>query len=151
MFEFGIVLLVAGALIVAAEIHSFTIYLVAVAIACFVAGSLAFWVHTSLPATMIAFALVLIAGLPAAHYARRLLSNSESDRISHDDVGARVEVVTARRGTIRVAYRGAEWDARPIVGLPMDRIRPGVLLRVAGRDGNILIVEEGDDVAPTGT
>lgn len=151
MFEFGIVLLVAGALVVAAEIHSLTIYLIAVALACFTAGSLALWAHTTLPATVVAFALVLIAGLPAAHFARRLLSNPESDRISHDDVGATVEVVTAQRGNVRVAYRGAEWDAQPVVGLPIERIKPGMLLRVAGRDGNMLIVEERDDGASAGT
>ncbi|MGH8427625.1 MAG: NfeD family protein [Gammaproteobacteria bacterium] len=140
MFVFGIVLLVAGALVVVAEIHTLTIYLIALAAACFVAGGLALGADTGLATTLIVFAVVLFAGLPVAYYARRRLKNPESEHVTHDDVGASVTVVTARDGQLRVSYRGAEWDARPAAELAAENIAPGARLRIAARDGNTLVV-----------
>lgn len=137
---FGIALLVAGALAVVVEIHSFTIYLIAVALACFVAGGLALLGYTGLDATLMAFALVLLAGLPAVHVVRKRLKNAESDLVSHDDVGAEVEVIAVRDRSLRVRYRGSEWDARPVGGLAVQRLLPGSVLRIAERNGNTLIV-----------
>lgn len=140
MFALGIVLLIAGALVVAAEVHSFTVYLLAVAAACFAAGALALSGHAALDVTLIVFAAVLLAGLPAAHFARRRLKNAESERVSSDDVGAAVEVVAVAKGALRVSYRGAEWDARPVPGLALSSLVPGMRLTVAARDGNTLVV-----------
>lgn len=140
MFAVGIVLLILGALMVVAEIHSFTVYLLAVAVACFVAGGLAVGAHTGLDLTLIAFGLVLLAGLPAAHVARRRLNNPESDRVSRDDVGATVRVVSLDDGNLRVSYRGAAWDARPAAGLSTDALTPGARLTIVEREGSTLIV-----------
>ena len=144
MFTFGIALLIAGALAVVVEIHSFTIYLIAVAAACFVAGGLALMAHTGLDATMMAFALVLLAGLPAVHYVRKRLKNPESDLISRDDVGAEVEVISVKDRSLRVRYRGADWDARPVPDLAVEGLVPGAILRVFARDGNTLILTARD-------
>jgi membrane protein implicated in regulation of membrane protease activity len=149
MFSLGIALLIAGALMVVAEIHSFTVYLLAVAAACFAAGGLAVGAHTGLDTTLTAFGLVLLAGLPAAHVARRRLKNPESDRISRDDVGAAVRVVSMDNGTLRVSYRGAEWDARPAPGLSPQALTPGERLTIVERDGSTLVVAQSGG-APAG-
>lgn len=143
MFDFGIALLILGALTVVAEIHSFTVYLIVVAAACFVAGGLAVAAHTGLDLTLIAFGLVLLAGLPVAHVARRRLHNPESDRVSRDDVGAEVRLVSIDNGSFRVSYRGAEWDARPATGFSPEGLNPGARLTVVARDGSTLIVAGG--------
>ncbi|MGH8224855.1 MAG: NfeD family protein [Gammaproteobacteria bacterium] len=140
MFTFGIILLIVGALVVVAEIHSFTVYLLALAAACFVAGGLALGAHTGLAVTLIVFAIVLFAGLPIAHYARRRLKNQESEQVSNDDVGASVTVVAVRDGQLRVSYRGAEWDARPFAELAPELAAVGTRLRIVARDGNTLVV-----------
>lgn len=136
----GIVFLLVGALVVAVEIHSHTIYLLAVAVACFVAGGLILGVHADVAMTLIVFGLVLLAGLPAAQYVRRHFKNPESDKISFDDVGALVEVADVREGAIRVRYRGTEWDAVPAEGTSVQDIEPGMKLFIVNRDGNTLIV-----------
>jgi len=146
MFAFGIGLLILGALIVVAEIHTFTIYLIAVAAACLVAGALAVGLHTGPDTTLIGFGLVLLAGLPVAHLTRRSLRNAESDRVSQDDVGAAAEVVSIRNGRLRVSYRGAEWDARPAAGDSAEGLLPGVSLTIVARDGNTLVVARTETV-----
>lgn len=151
MFAFGIALLIAGALVIVAEIQSLTIYLIAVALACFVAGGLAASGRAGLDLTLAAFGLVLLAGLPLAHLARRRLRNPESDLVSHDDVGAMVEVISVRNGMLRVSYRGAEWDARAAGGeLPSERMVPGARLTIVERDGNTLVVCPPDTAAAGG-
>jgi membrane protein implicated in regulation of membrane protease activity len=128
---------------VAVEIHGQTIYLLVLALACFVAGGLILSVHADVDVTLIVFGLVLLAGLPAAHYARRHLKNPESDKVSCDDVGALVEVADVREGSIRVRYRGTEWDAEPADGISVQDIAPGMKLCIVKRDGNTLIVAPG--------
>lgn len=142
MFIVGVMLLIVGATVLVVETQSLTIYLIAVAIACLVSGGLALFAHTGLAATLVAFALVLLAGLPVAHYARRRLKNPESDRVSRDDVGALVEVVAVHGETLRVAYRGTEWDARPAAGLSTADLVAGTTLQVVQRDGNTLVVAQ---------
>ncbi len=141
MFTVGIVLLIVGASVVAVETQSLTIYLIAVAVACFVAGGLALIAHTDIATTLIGFAFILLAGIPVAHYARRRLKNPESDRVSRDDVGASVEVVAVRGETLRVSYRGTEWDARPAIGFSTAGLAAGATLRIVERDGSMLIVD----------
>jgi membrane protein implicated in regulation of membrane protease activity len=140
MIMTGVIFLLLGALVVAVEIHSQTIYLLVVAVACFVAGGLILSVHSDVAVTLIVFGLVLLAGLPAAHYARRHLRNPESDKVSCDDVGALVEVADVHGGAVRVRYRGTEWDAVPAEGISVQDIAPGMKLCIVNRDGNTLIV-----------
>lgn len=141
MFEFGIILLLAGGVAIVVEIQSLTIYLIAVALACFVAGALAVSGHVGPDITLGAFGLVLLAGLPVAHLTRRRLKNPESDRVSHDDVGSIVEVVSASHGVLRVSYRGALWDARPAGELSAEQMSSGARLTIVEREGNVLVVD----------
>lgn len=144
MFTVGVALLIGGAVIVMVEVHTLTIYLIALAVACFAAGGLALTAHTGPDTTLAAFALVLFAGLPVAHFARRRLRTQDSERVSHDDVGALVTVITVRSdGRLRVTYRGAEWDARPATGVMIDGLAPGTPLVIAARDGNTLLLAPG--------
>ncbi len=136
----GVEFLLLGALVVAVEIHSHTIYLLVVALACLVAGGLILALHADPATALILLGVMLLAGLPAAHYARRHLKNPESDTISRDDVGAVVEVVAVNEGTLRVSYRGTEWDAVALPEGSMKDMVPGMKLHVVNRNGNTLIV-----------
>ena len=60
--------------------------------------------------------------------------------MSHDDVGASVEVLSASEGILRVSYRGAQWDARARGDLSPERLQPGARLTIVEREGNVLIV-----------
>ncbi|HET7662306.1 MAG TPA: hypothetical protein VFK31_01595, partial [Rhodanobacteraceae bacterium] len=73
----GIVLLVAGALVLLSELHTLTIYLLAIAAGLFAAGGLAL-AGGSLTATLILLAVVVILGMPVAHWARKKLKNREA-------------------------------------------------------------------------
>lgn len=146
MFSLGIALLIAGALVIVIEIQSLTIYLIAVSLACFVAGAIAVSGIAGLDITLTVFGLVLLAGLPAAHIFRRHLKNPESDLVSHDDIGATVEVVSTSNGMLRVNYRGAQWDARPAARLPDECRQPGARLTIVDRMGNVLVVGQSENI-----
>lgn len=107
----GIVFLVLGALVLLSELHTFTIYLLAVAAGLFAAGGLAL-AGGSLTATLVLLAVVVVLGMPLAYWARRKLRNREAEAVTHDDIGHRVSVVDVDGAHLRVTYRGTTWDAR---------------------------------------
>lgn len=134
----GIVFLVVGALVLLSELHTLTIYLLAIAAGLFAAGGLAL-AGGSLTATLILLAAVVILGMPLAHWARRKLKTRESEAVTHDDVGHRVDVVGVDGAALRVAYRGSTWNAR----LETATTTPptvGDTCTIARREGNTLIL-----------
>lgn len=135
----GTVLLVIGALLAVSEMHTLTIYLLAVALACFVGGAVAF-VGGSLTSTLAAIAVVLLLGLPIAHWLRARMKNAASESMSQDDVGRDVLVIESGNGRLRVNYRGTAWDAR-LSKADATLPRPGQNLRIVARDGNTLVLE----------
>jgi membrane protein implicated in regulation of membrane protease activity len=134
----AIVFMVAGAALAVLEIQTLTIYLIAVALACFVAGAVAL-VGGGLAASFAALGVVTLVGLPVAHWVRKRLRNREADEVAQDDVGRTATVVSAESRSLRASYRGSVWDARLAADgavLP----RPGETLRIAAREGNVLVL-----------
>ncbi|HEX5314684.1 MAG TPA: NfeD family protein [Gammaproteobacteria bacterium] len=139
----GIVLLVIGAIATVAEIHSLTIYLIAVAVACFAAAGVAF-AGGGLDVALIVLAGVILFGLPVAHWARGRLKNRASDEITADDIGNRVTIVASDGGVLRVAYRGSNWDAR-LDQAAAATPQIGDNYRIVARDGNVLVLASAPD------
>ncbi len=135
----GITLLILGGVLMLAEIHTLTLYLLAVSIACFAAGAVSV-AGVGLAPTLAVLAAVTLLGLPLAYGLRKKLKNPEADNTTRDDVGNFVSVVNVDRGSIRVAYRGTTWDARldpSAIAGPC----PGDTFIIADRQGNTLILE----------
>lgn len=134
----GIIFLVVGALVALSEIHTLTIYLIAVAVGLFAAGGLAL-AGGSLTADLALLAVIIILGLPAAHWWRGKLKNREAEEVMHDDAGRRVTVVGVTDTSLRVDYRGSTWDARldpAVAATPAT----GDTFTIARREGNLLIL-----------
>jgi membrane protein implicated in regulation of membrane protease activity len=135
----GIVLLIAGGVLVLVEINTLTFYLLAVAVACFAAGAASVY-GADVTFTFSLLGVVVLLGLPVAHWVRLRLKTPEADRISNDDVGNDVTVESITPDGLRVVYRGTLWSARVADG-NADGVSPGDLLRIARRDGNTLFLE----------
>ena len=135
----GITLLVLGGILMLAEIHTLTLYLLAVSIACFAAGAVAV-AGAGLAPTLGVLAAVTLLGLPLAYGVRKKLKNPEADKTTRDDVGHFVSIVNVDHASIRVAYRGTTWDARLA---PSVTVSPhtGDTFIIADRQGNTLILE----------
>lgn len=134
----AIVLLIIGAIAAISEIHTLTIYLLAVAVACFAAAAVAF-AGAGLVWSLVVLAAIVLLGMPVAHWLRKRLRNTASEDITHDDVGRDVTVLENRGGKLRVSYRGAAWDARlqdTQAGPPV----AGTICRIVAREGNRLVI-----------
>ena len=135
----GIALLIAGGVLVLVEINTLTFYLLVVAVACFAAGAAS--VHgADVTFTFGLLGVIVLLGLPVAHWVRLRLRTPEADRVSNDDVGHDVTVENISPNGLRVLYRGALWSARVADG-NADGVLPGDLLRISRRNGNILFLE----------
>ena len=134
----GAVFLVAGGLAVLAEIHSLTVYLLAVAVGLFAAGGLAL-AGASFTADLAVLAVVIALGLPVAHWWRGKLRNRAADDLMNDDVGQAVTVVDSAGGGLRVSYRGTTWNARLE---PAGQMIPevGGHYVIVRREGNLLLI-----------
>ena len=137
----GTILLVAGAIIAVSEMHTLTIYLIAVALACFAGGAVAF-LGVGLNGTLAVVGLVILLGLPIAHWVRGRMKNSASDEVSNDDVGRSVKVLAADDEIIRVSYRGTAWQARMQDASAVPQA--GQHLRIVAREGNVLVLAAPD-------
>lgn len=134
----GIAFLIAGALVTLSEIHTLTVYLIAVAAGLFAAGGLAL-AGGGLTADLALLAIVIILGLPVAHWARRRLKNRAAEAVTHDDAGHRVTIVGTDDGVLRVDYRGSTWNAR-LANAAGAAPAAGDTFVIARREGNVLIL-----------
>lgn len=135
----GTALLLLGMIAAVSEMHTLTIYLLVLAVACFAGGAAALF-GAGLPTTLLVIAVVLLLGMPAAHWWRRVLKNRASEEVTHDDVGNEVEVIASAADGLRVSYRGAGWQARlRDRGAPLPA--PGRTLRIVAREGNVLVLD----------
>ncbi|HDO34464.1 MAG TPA: hypothetical protein ENH08_05030, partial [Chromatiales bacterium] len=121
------------------EINTLTFYLLAVAVACFAAGAASVY-GADVTFTFGLLGIVVLLGLPVAHWVRLRLRTPEADRVSNDDVGHDVTVESIAPDGLRVVYRGTLWSARVADG-NAEGVLPGDLLRISRRDGNILLLE----------
>lgn len=134
----AIVLLVLGAIAAVSEMHTLTIYLLAVALACFASAAVAL-AGGGLTLALIVLAIVSLLGMPIAHILRKRLLNEEAEQVSHDDIGGTVKVLGTLNGRLRVSYRGSTWDAR-LAGTAQGALAKGETCRITSRDGNVLII-----------
>ena len=134
----GIAFLIVGGLLVVIEMHTVTIYLLAVALGCFAGGAVAIAGH-GLDVTLGVFAVVTLLGLPVAHWVRLKLRNREAEDVAHDDVGQSATIISAEAGKIRASYRGTAWDAR-LVEPTKSPLHPGETCRISAREGNVLVL-----------
>lgn len=134
----GAVFLVAGGLAVLAEMHSLTIYFLAVAAGLFAAGGLAL-AGASVTADLAALAVVIALGLPVAHWWRGKLRNRAAEDLMNDDVGRPVTVVDSAGGGLRVSYRGTTWNAR-LESAGQGAPEVGEHYVIVRREGNLLLI-----------
>ncbi len=148
----GTVLLVIGALATFIEIHTLTFYLIPVALAGIVSGLATLLgfpgdmpFDRALTWSISIFAVIVLFGVPLAHWARKRLRNPEAEAVANDDVGNTVKVESvvqavdgARPAVLRVQYRGSTWEAELVGGEPSPQ--PGQTLTIQQRKGNRLVV-----------
>lgn len=135
----GTTLLVVGAIIAVSEMHTLTIYLIAIALACF-AGALVAFHGGGFTVTLVVIGIVILLGMPLAHWVRARMKNRASDEVSQDDVGRPVTVIEAGAdGALRVYYRGTAWNAR-LVQANHDVPQPGQTYSIITRQGSTLVV-----------
>lgn len=134
----GIIFLIVGALVTLSEIHTLTIYLIAIAVGLFAAGGLII-AGGGLTASLALLAVIIILGLPVAHWWRGKLKNREAEEITHNDAGHRVTVIRVADGSLRVDYRGTTWEAR-LDATPTAAPAAGDTFTISRREGNVLIL-----------
>ncbi|MDN5925099.1 MAG: hypothetical protein L0H70_08885 [Xanthomonadales bacterium] len=134
----GIMFLVAGALVTLFEIQTVTIYLLVLGIGLFAAGALML-VGAGLTASLALLAIILLFGLPIAHWWRGKLKNRAADIITDDDVGHHVTVVEVNGAALRVDYRGTTWNARLDSAVTSSPVN-GDQFVIVRREGNVLIL-----------
>lgn len=135
----GIALISVSAGLVVLEMHTLTIYLLAVAAACVAGGAVALW-GGGLIWTASAMAVTGVIALPVAHWAKGRLKNRASEDVSRDDTGHSVTVIEAAGGVLRVAYRGCTWNAR-LRDSSTTAPEPGHTLVIAAREGSTLVLD----------
>ncbi|HEX7386654.1 MAG TPA: NfeD family protein [Castellaniella sp.] len=134
----GAIFLILGALVTLAEIHTLTIYLLAVALGLFASGAAAL-AGASFTMNLAVLAVVTLLGLPAAHWWRGKLRNRAAEDLMNDDVGQTVVVAESGAGGIRVTYRGTTWNAR-LQASEATACKVGENYVVVRREGNLLVI-----------
>lgn len=134
----GIGLIVVSAILIALEMHTLTVYLLAAAGACMAGGVIAL-VGGGPLWTVSAMAITSVVALPLAHWARGRLRNRASEDVSRDDTGHSVKVIEAAGGVLRVEYRGSTWNAR-LRDSSTPPPAPGQTLLISAREGSTLVL-----------
>lgn len=134
---------IAAAILVGAELVTGTFYLLAIGIAAAM-GGVAAWLGASLEMQFLIAGGLGVALIGAAHHWRvRQATPPPQDSL---DIGQAVQVLTAKPdGTVRVSYRGTEWDAE----LASPRAALSKTLYIVATKGSRLIVSERPPTAPT--
>lgn len=126
------------------ELMSGTLYLLVVALALAGGGVAALAGADSDPQFVVASITGILAYAAVRSWKRRHPQTAQSAADADADLGQTVRIVRVDDdGNARVAFRGAEWDARIVVG-PTPAV--GATARIVGRDGNRLDIS----VNPTG-
>jgi membrane protein implicated in regulation of membrane protease activity len=128
---YALIWIVLALLAIVVELHSRTIYLLALAAALGVAAGLGF-AQAALGSQLLALALVCLAGFPVATWVRR--HQAHGVELASADIGQEVRVVAETSSGLRVFYRGSVWDA--IYTGPAATV--GDHLRIAALRGSVL-------------
>ena len=138
-WELWLVWLLAGFVLVIAELVTGTFYLLVIGVGAFV-GALVAWFGGAVVAQALIAGVVAVIGAILVHrwHARQPATPQGSNVL---DRGQPVVLEGWANETARIArvkYRGTTWDARLARG--EDRPAPGSTLYIEGQDGNTLVV-----------
>jgi membrane protein implicated in regulation of membrane protease activity len=131
--------LVAGFVLVIAELVSGTFYLLVMGLGAF-AGAAGAWLGWHVTAQAVVAIAVGLAGAWAVHryHARRPRTPHADNLLDRGQPVVLEGWANESAGIARVRYRGTSWDAR--IADRAARPAPGATLYIAGQDGNQLVV-----------
>ena len=138
--ELWLLWLIAGFVLVIAELLTGTFYLLVVGVGAF-AGSVAAWMGANVIVQAIVGSAVALAGAWFVHHWHEAHRKNDKGPSNLLDRGQPVVLEgweNEAAGIARVKYRGASWDAR--VAAPDARPAPGSTLYIDAMDGNMLVV-----------
>jgi membrane protein implicated in regulation of membrane protease activity len=137
--ELWLLWLIAGFVLVIAELITGTFYLLVIGLGAF-AGAVAAWTGAHVMVQAVASGAVAIGGAWAVHHWHaRQRPNVPGDNLL--DRGQPVVLeswANEAAGIARVRYRGTSWDAR--MARHGERPLPGTTLYISGQEGNELVV-----------
>jgi len=132
--------LVAGFVLVIAELMTGTFYLLVIGIGAFV-GAVVAWLGGNELLQGVAGSAVALGGAWYVHHWHVARGNGDARHGNFLDLGQPVLLegwINEPAGMARVRYRGTSWDAR--VAEPAARPVPGATLYIEGQEGNTLVV-----------
>ena len=138
--ELWLLWLIAGFVLVIAELLTGTFYLLVIAAGAF-AGSIAAWMGANVPVQAIVGSVIALAGAWFVHHwheAHRKNDRGPSNLLDRGQPVVLEGWENETAGIARVKYRGASWDAR--VAAPDSRPVPGSTLYIDAMEGNLLVV-----------
>jgi membrane protein implicated in regulation of membrane protease activity len=138
--ETWLIWVVAGFVLVIAELMSGTFYLLVVGVGAFAAGIVAWLGGNEIVQALVGSAVAVIGGFFVYRWHHK---NEAVDkgRVNFLDRGQAVVLegwVDEHQRVARVKYRGAWWDAR--LAKPEERPSPGTTLYIESQEGNTLVV-----------
>ena len=138
--ELWLLWLIAGFVLVIAELLTGTFYLLVVGLGAF-AGSVAAWMGANVIVQAIVGSVIALAGAWFVHHwheAHRKNYKGPSDLLDRGQPVVLEGWENESAGIARVKYRGASWDAR--VAAPDPRPAPGSTLYIDAMEGSTLVV-----------
>jgi membrane protein implicated in regulation of membrane protease activity len=137
--EIWLMWLIAGFVLVIAELMSGTFYLLVLGVGAFV-GALADWAGAPFLVQAIAGGIVAVGGAMLVHHwhGNRGPADGRSNLLDHGQPVVLEGWANEPAGLARVKYRGTSWEAR-LAGAA-ERPPPGSTLYIDGMEGNTLLV-----------
>ena len=138
--EIWLLWVIAGFVLVIAELVTGTFYLLVVGVGAF-AGALVAWMGGNAMVQALAGSIVALVGAFLVHHWHVRNRGSTPHESNFLDRGQAVVLegwVDEGARVARVKYRGAWWDAR--LNRPEDHPSPGSTLYIEGQEGNTLVV-----------
>jgi membrane protein implicated in regulation of membrane protease activity len=139
--ELWLIWVIAGFVLVTAEILTGTFYLLMIGIGAFAAAAVA-WVGGNELWQALAGALVALAGAWGVHHWHGANRGGAPDNSNFLDRGQAVVLEGWANETARIArvkYRGTLWDAK--LARPDEHPAPGATLYILAHEGNTLVVD----------
>jgi membrane protein implicated in regulation of membrane protease activity len=138
--ELWLIWLVAGFVLVIAELVTGTFYLLVVGVGAF-AGALVAWLGGNTLVQAVIGSVVAIVGALMVHHWHAAQRKADEGHANFLDLGQPVILegwVDENARIARVKYRGAWWDAR--LSRAEDKPAPGTTLYIEAQEGNTLVV-----------
>lgn len=142
MMDYWVLWIIAGLVLVIAELVTGTFYLLVLGVGAFAAAIVA-WAGGNALLQVGAFGVVAIGGVLMVHHWHESSRKGEVGRSNFLDRGQPVVLegwANEAAGLARVKYRGASWDAR-VAGASVRPV-PGATLYIDGQEGQTLVVVE---------